>query len=211
MDVAMVDKLRREWQEKELHFHMRTNKHIQRVQNNIISLFSPSSGDYYDMLSIVEAYGLDKDELFSELRDHDSSKFKEPQFKAYVEISWSYYQTLDLKKPYPLNQVMQSNATIHHIITEKHHPEYWDPTFLTGNKFNVTNRDGIPDTPVDAVMMPLTWIAVMTCDWIAVAQERNTNAGDWANMTINKRWLFTGEQEQLIWHIIQYFGMLPNV
>jgi hypothetical protein len=211
MDVGSIYKLEREWREKQLHFHNRTNKHIHRVQSNILDLFTPSIDAGEHLISIVDSYQLEKETLLKESREHDRTKFEDPQYRAYIEISWSYYQKLDLNKPYPLNQVMQSNATIHHIISEKHHPEYWDPDFLVGNKFNVTNRDGIPDTPVDATNMPLTWVAVMTCDWVSIGQERGTRAGDWANQMIDKRWLFAKDQKQLIWHIITYFGMLPNV
>lgn len=202
-DVYHIQRLKNEADAKRQHFHMRTCKHIQRVQNNIIALFEPGSLTEYDLTSIVDGYELDQKTLLDELRNHDSSKFEDPQHEAYVEISWSYYQRLDLGvKDYPLNQVFQSAATIHHILTEKHHPEYWDRSFITTpGKFNTANRDGLPDVATDATAMPLEWVAVMACDWLAVAQERGNNPWDWIRMTVNKRWLFTEDQIGLIYQI----------
>jgi len=193
MDVLVIEK---EWAEKIKHFHLRTARHNQLVRNNMLDLFT---------LGLVDKYALDQEVLFLELREHDATKFKDPQYKAYIEISWSYYQQLDLGKAYPLDQVFQSNATIHHIISEKHHPEYWDPLFLKhGNKFNTTNRDGLPDTPTDASLMPLTWVAVMVCDWMAISQERNTSIYAWADKTVDKRWLFTPEQKEVLFATIDH-------
>ena len=47
----------------------------------------------------------------------------------------------------------------------------------------------------------------MVCDWTSVSQEMegNSDATDWANKNINKRWTFTEEQVKLIYDIINIF------
>ena len=184
------------YKKKELFFYHRTLKHIAKVTKNVLNVIENSS--------IPNKYNVDVLILLKNVKDHDRTKFKEPQFSKYVEISWYYYKKFKGEN-YPLNKVFSSNATILHIISEPHHPEYWDETFLTTpGKFNISNRDGLPEVPVDATKMPNESIIEMVCDWAAVAQERNSSLKDWADKTVSKRWKFTESQVKLIYNLVNF-------
>lgn len=69
-------------------------------------------------------------------------------------------------------------ATIHHIVTNKHHPEYWDDDFDAFTKFNAGNRDCVPNEMVNGTSMPAVSLMEMIADWCAVSEERGTNPMD---------------------------------
>lgn len=182
---------------KEIFFYKRMLGHLARVYQNVIDLIENSG--------IPEKYGIDVIKLLQNVAEHDRSKFREPQFSKYVEIGWYYYKKHTGEK-YPLDKVLSSSATILHIVTEQHHPEYWDDSFLlVQGKLNVNDRDGLPEVPVDGTKMPLESVAEMVCDWRAVAQERGSSLREWADKNVNKRWLFTDRQVELIYEIVDFF------
>jgi hypothetical protein len=75
-------------------------------------------------------------------------------------------------------QERSNNAIIHHITTNKHHPEYWDENFRGEEMFNLKDRDDVPKKIVDATKMKTQYIAEMIADWCAVSEEKNTNPMD---------------------------------
>jgi len=185
-------------EDKVSYFYRRTLSHIALVYRNATSLVAQCP-------ALLAKYGVDPTQLLRNIVDHDKTKFREPQLSKYIEITWYYYK-LSRDERYPLNKLFSTSATILHIITEPHHPEYWDDSFLLEpEKFDAADRDGLPAKPTDATSMPLVYVAEMVCDWCAVSQERGTNLKDWADYTVNRRWTFTELQEELIYDLVGYF------
>jgi hypothetical protein len=90
-------------------------------------------------------------------------------------------------------------ATAHHIKNNSHHPEYWSD--VTTNLVNPDARDETSQT-IDATKMSELAIAEMIADWLAVSKERGNPVEFWANKNINKRWMFTPEQTELIYELL---------
>jgi hypothetical protein len=166
----------------------RTNAHIKRVKKYayLISDFFP-----------------EYQELRKNVKQHDKSKFQSPEYVPYVFITWDYKCKRE-GIPFEMPQVMKdkmNKATEHHILSNKHHPEYWvknyDPSMLNRN-----NRDAVPDQAVDASKMPDVFIAEMCADWMAMSEELKSRPHDWADMNVNVRWLFTDRQKELIYTIL---------
>lgn len=94
-------------------------------------------------------------------------------------------------------------ATLIHIKTTPHHPEYWTNTDLSGfTRINFT-----PNGIIDATQMPEEYLLEMICDWMSVSDEYGTDIYDWYNKVNNIRWLFTIEQQQFI---IETINKLKN-
>jgi len=162
------------------HFQRRTNYHIELVQKylqKIIDLKDPR---------------LDNKILEKE-KTHDQSKFKDPEFEPYLHVNWSYNMKDQGKKYNPPESTkdQMKAATFHHVKTNPHHPESWDK-----------DRDKVPDKMVDATSMPLTYVASMVADWLAMSEEKKTCPYEWAEKNINKRWKFSEEQVKLIYDLL---------
>ena len=113
--------IRRGSNEKEDYFIDRTNKHIALVKKAITK--------------IVKAYPESK-ELLDRAAIHDASKFKEPERTPYISITWRHkleneegeydpYNNKGYKTPGKLTKEDENKATMIHITTNSHHPEYW--------------------------------------------------------------------------------------
>ena len=52
----------------------------------------------------------------------------------------------------------------------------------------------------------------MVCDWTAISQEmhNNSDSTQWANDNVNKRWLFSDEQVNLIYKAIKTLTNFKN-
>ena len=106
----------------------------------------------------------------------------------------------DLGKEYTIPEGMEeqsTKATFHHIVNHKHHPEYWDDN-VTIRCLNTQDRDKPAEDMVDATLMPLTYVASMMADWLAMSEEKNTDVNDWIEMNVNVRWKFTPQQVSLM-------------
>jgi len=164
------------------HFDERTNKHIE-----LVKLY----------------WGKLKDNSIKIL-DHDQSKHNEPEYTPYIYITWKYRMDRE-KVPYEIPTNMKEkchNATFHHVKNNKHHPEYWDNKSID-NPINYDNRDNPSDIVVDATRMPEIYLKEMCADWCAVSNERKSNPFDWAKLNINIRWIFTNEQEKIIYDTLK--------
>jgi len=162
------------------HFNKRTARHI--------SLYKK----YAQKLS---NFGL------TDIEGHDASKYQEPEFTPYVHLSWKYKN--QATTPYNPSQEMADRiheATLHHITTNKHHPEYWAPEV----HLNKENRDQPAKTIVDATKMPLANLAEMAADWMAMSEEKGTNPYDWAKANIGTRWKFSQDQIDSIYKMLDY-------
>ena len=177
-------------QEMQKHFVKRTNLHIDLVIK------------YLDKIINLNDSRLDNNILEKE-KTHDQSKFKDPEVNPYIFISWSYYiknQGKEYDPPKDIQTQMQV-ASFHHVSTNRHHPEFWDKD-TTVDSINRADRDTPPDRMVDATKMPLSYIAAMTADWLAMSAEKKTCPYEWSKKNINIRWKFTKEQEKLIYDLL---------
>jgi len=144
---------------KEDHFRERTNLHISLVKKflgKILDLRDPR---------------LNPAILLAEM-SHDQSKFEAPEYEPYLYVNWTYYmkdQGREYNPPEDI-KVQMDAATLHHVTHNPHHPEYWSP-----NPFiNTKNRDEAPEEIVDASSMPLSYVASMVADWLAMSEEKGT-------------------------------------
>jgi len=172
------------------HFQKRTNIHIDFVQK------------YLQKIINLNDSRLDNNILEKE-KTHDQSKFKDPEVGPYLHVNWKYYMK-DLGKEYNPPEEIQKQmqaATFHHVKTNLHHPEYWDKD-STIESINSKDRDKPPEQMVDATDMPLTYIAAMMADWLAMSAEKHTNPYEWCEQNINKRWKFSEDQIKLIYDLL---------
>ena len=183
--------------EMEEHYIKRTMSHIEKVQDNglrLIELLPFGENEKYEFLAII--------------REHDASKFKEPERSLYVLISWRYHIEEDKFKEINLPEWLlteMTKITEYHTKNNKHHPEYWDTSLISGF-INPENRDET-EVMVDGTQMPKLHIMEMVCDWCSVSEERGGDPTDWADMNVNKRWKFTKEQVELIYGTIKILKM----
>ena len=180
----MLDDARKDW------FYERTNTHIELVRKYLAKILDADLSE------------VDPDLLKAEFA-HDQGKFEDPELEPYVHITWKY-RMQDMGKQYEppagIDEQMHA-ATFHHIKNNKHHPEYWDKN-VTTDALSSSDRDNPGKQMVDATAMPPTYVASMVADWLAMSEEKGTNARQWADKNINVRWKFTPEQSQLIYKII---------
>ena len=186
-DMKVLDEVN----EMKRRFEKRTMKHIERVIENAKVI----SGSYRDLtLTYINA------------SKHDQSKFKEPEMTPYIWLTECYRcRGKDLGFDYPVGMEKRTReATIHHITTNPHHPEYWDP-----NKSEIKlaeNRDSNEQPQiVDATSMHDIYVAEMIADWVSMSQEKDTSTKEWADSNVNKRWSFNDHQIELIYKLIKLF------
>jgi len=170
------------------HFDKRTNMHI-----DLVAKYSKKIAEYDDKFK----------DLLDRIKDHDQSKFKEPEFESYVWTTWNYKCKDDGKKfeiPEDMKDMM-TKATEHHVKTNSHHPEFHCDQ--TANLINKDDRDKPPEEMIDSTKMPDLDIAEMIADWCSVSEERKTNPKDWADKNVNVRWKFNDSQKALIYELIE--------
>lgn len=175
-------------------FNERTKKHIKLVREFI----SRASEAYPQYANLLAKRG----------EEHDSSKFRPPEYEPYVHLTWKY-KCKGEGKDYEMDEDMESRCrdmTHKHCKENKHHPEYWDTTLNT-NPISSEDRDKPSGIVVSAVKMDRPSIIEMVCDWCAVSKERNPankfGPKEWADANIGKRWSFTKQQEEFIYEILE--------
>lgn len=131
---------------------------------------------------------IDIKEFIEEINRHDLSKLDEPEVGPYL----NFYNKDSIKKNKQLRE-----AIIHHICTNKHHPEFWCPQKEELKEIKNFEEDLL----IDATKMPFTYIACMAADWIAKSIEKNNSPFDWAKKNINKRWKFNKDQIDFLYKI----------
>lgn len=165
------------------HFSKRTNLHINLVKKWYEKIYRYYKNTLYKDGTLSRIY----------IDDHDSSKFKVPEYIPYVYLTWEYY-CKDNNITFEIDDEMRTainQAVIQHMTTNLHHPEYWDD-YCRGDK----------TIPVDAKTMPLSYIVEMCADWLAMSEEKGNGVIEWADKTINKRWMFTKEQVDFIYETL---------
>lgn len=174
-------------------FNERTYKHIELVKK-YGKLISQNKNIMDKIDGIV---------FKNEINNHDNSKLVEPEKTPYIYISWDY-RCKDLKIDYkiPEDIIEKTNqATNIHVCNNKHHPEYW----MKNKNLDVINRsdrDQPNDTIIDCTNMPLTYIATMCADWMAMSEEKGNSPYDWAKKNVNIRWKFDNKQELFIYEVL---------
>lgn len=166
-------------------FKKRTARHISLVQK-----YAKLLEDKFDIKGLVDR-----------AKEHDQSKYEEPERTPYIFISWDYH-CKDLKKEFKLPDDIKdkmNSASEHHVHSNRHHPEFYDDT----GKINREDRDKKPDKIVDATKMEDLDIAEMISDWLAMSEERGNKCIDWADKNVNIRWKFTDKQKDLIYKLIK--------
>ena len=169
-------------------FHRRTNDHINAVQTWA--------------KRIDEKFERRFPELLARVKDHDASKFEEPEYTPYLHITWKYREKNLFNREYKVPKEIEDQmheATVHHVKSNMHHPEFYDES----STINKEDRDKAPDKMVDGTKMDDSAIAEMCADWLAVSSERGNSAKDWADSNVNIRWKFTKEQTDLIYNILK--------
>lgn len=186
------------------------NKHEEPNKQEMKSWFYTRTLNH---INLVKKYGqklIDSDlltfsgkEIFKRnLQEHDSSKLREPELTPYIYLSYKYKKEAEGCEVVIDNELEQAiyAATLYHVRTNKHHPEYWS----TQNEvINKNNRDGIPKEIVDATKMQKLYIFEMCCDWCAMSEEKNNSPFDWADKMIGQRWKFTPKQNKWIYDCLQ--------
>jgi hypothetical protein len=168
--------------EKESFFLDRTNKHIRLVQKAAAK--------------IAEVHPEFK-ELVKQAEKHDLSKLEEPERTPYIELTWMKKTGEETKDKEDITQ-----ATLHHITTNSHHPEY----HLKDKSDANINKDDRDKSDIDISLMPDIDIAEMVADWQAMAEELQTNtAREWFEKQKDVRWHFTEHQEGLISKLLEVF------
>ena len=177
--------------EKEKYFIERTKKHIRKVQENA--------------KKIVDVYP-ELDKLLDQVKIHDVSKLEEPEKTPYIGIIWRHKQDnfKSYKRPGTLSSEKENAATIHHITTNSHHPEYHLKDKSQAN-ISAKDRDKL-DKCVNVSLMPDIDIAEMIADWQAMSEELKKNtAREWFNEQKDVRWHFSKHQEELIDKLLKVF------
>lgn len=164
-------------------FFKRTLEHIERVKKNALVIYKYDPVRFKLILDIADA--------------HDASKFKEPEFTPYVQLSYYYVckRTGEKCDTHPELKEQIKDAVFHHIKNNRHHPEYY---------FDETTRERNGQV-INAIKMPAISIAEMICDWKAMSQELENKIEDFADSVINKKFIFSPEQVNLIYELIGIF------
>lgn len=131
--------------------------------------------------------------------DHDNDKLDPDMFHGYA-LTMKEHRN-------PSEQALLDQVTLKHIRSNKHHPEYWTRTDLTGFSRNAFTPNGI----IDARFMPVENIKEMCCDWCAVAFEKGNTPQEWANKVINHRWKFNNGQIKIINETLELLWGKENV
>ena len=177
------------------HFYERTTLHISLVQK------------YLQQIIDLNDSRLDN-EILEKEKDHDQSKYEDPEYQPYLHVNWSYHlkdKGEQYDPPQEIKDQMQE-ATPHHVKNNPHHPEYWDSE-TTIDDINRADRDKPLEKMVNATTMPLSYVASMVADWMAMSEEKGTNPAEWAKANINKRWEFTVDQIELIYDLLDELWM----
>jgi len=185
-EKMVIPKITKEMKE---HNEKRTKAHIDRV----IKYAKKIEKKYPEQFKGLE----------ERAKDHDKSKFKDPEAEPYIWVNWKYKlqkegKNFDIPKSI-LDKMYE--ATTHHVKHNKHHPEYHCDRKI--NLINKEDRHKPPSQIIDATKMDDMSIAEMTADWMAMGEELNNKAKDWADSNIGVRWNFTPEQTELIYKLIK--------
>jgi hypothetical protein len=183
MDYNLITKIQEvvAMEDKVAFFKDRTLKHIDLVQQNAKKVVAKYP-EYAELTALASL--------------HDASKFKEPEYTPYLELTWNKFKGIkDV-------DARTNKASLHHITTNPHHPECWNKQEAN---LDPNNRDKSVKC-LDASNMPEIFIGEMVCDWQAMSMELGTNTcREWWDKVRNVRWKFSPQQESTIEKLISVF------
>jgi hypothetical protein len=174
-----------QWTEMVNLFYSRTERHIVLVQKYAQIIY-----EYFDRVSA---------ELVTNAFKHDASKYQPPEYTPYVYLTWGKQNNMDFtsicrkmpeckihgfRTPRDI-QTAIDKATLHHITTNKHHPEYYAPN-VSDDKNKI----------IIATAMDLISLAEMCADWAAMSEELGTDLVKWAYEKIGVKWRFHPHQKR---------------
>lgn len=110
--------------------------------------------------------------------NHDKDKFEKDLYEPYVLMTWCTFRkqaipTEDLPK---VKYVMAK-----HYSNNKHHPEHWE---------------NIEDMDTESLVE-------MCADWCAMSEEFKNDPFDWADNTVDSRFLFNETQTYFIYKTLE--------
>jgi hypothetical protein len=188
--ITKLIKTSENYGEKEEYFEKRTKEHIERVQN--------AAKRIVESLNQFEG-------VLEQVKHHDESKLKEPERTPYIAITWKHKtdRCNGYKKPVTLPDPKETAATVHHIVNNEHHPEYWAPRA----DVDLDPKDRSKNRKlVDATKMNDVSIVEMVADWVAISEElQNNTPREWFNSQKDVRWHFSPYQEKLIDRCLRVF------
>ena len=174
---------------KKQYFLDRTKKHISLVQKSV--------------KKIVEEYPEFSD-LIKKVKKHDQSKFEEPELTPYISLTWRKKPGNSDNTKGLLSKEKENEATLHHIKSNSHHPEYHLEDKEDAN-IDSEDRDKSKKC-VDVSLMPDIDIIEMVADWQSMSIELGKNTSrEWFDEQKNVRWKFSKKQEKLIDKILKVF------
>ena len=112
------------------------------------------------------------------------------------------YVFLTYKKKHPeieISDNMQNqidSATLIHILTNEHHPEYWLKDKENLDAF--TRDNDMPIGMMDVTAMSNNAIEEMIADWCAMSEELGNTPQEWANKVIGVKYKFSDKQLKYI-------------
>ena len=174
------------------HYKNRTIKHINCVKRNANHL--------------AKKCPKIADRLIEQCSFHDNSKLREPEYTPYIFITWNYKCKDDGINFTMPNNINDQKATFNHVVSNMHHPEYWDDAYDI-NCINAKDRDKKSNYFVNATEMDLISLAEMICDWHAMGLERGNTAKQWADDNVNLRWKFNDDQ---VFDIYNFISLLED-
>ena len=142
---------------------------------------------YADMIPTTKDIDMDR------VMNHDKDKLK---LKNLVRQAFRYI-------PGPLSyreKLAIHNVVMEHIKSNKHHCEYWnDGDYATDGN--------------DCTGMEDTYLYEMCADWAATSEENGSGLMEWYEKVVNKKFLFTTEQLDIIKPVCEYLSQCldPNL
>jgi hypothetical protein len=167
-------------------FEKRTERHI-----NLVKKYAQKIADTNpDLVGVVK-----------QASEHDASKYEAPEHEPYLYITWDY-KCKDEGKDFEIpDNIKDSDATLHHVQNNRHHPEFHD-SGSNDESINRDDRDAKPERATDATGMNDVDVAEMVADWCAMSEEKESSPKTWAENNVNERWNFNDDQVELIYKLI---------
>lgn len=142
---------------------------------------------YADMIPTMKDIDMDR------VMNHDKDKLK---LKNLVRQAFRYI-------PGPLSDKEKRaihNVVMEHIKSNKHHCEYWSD----GDYASEGN---------DCTKMEPTYLYEMCADWAATSEENGNGLMDWYWKVVNKKFIFSDRQVEIIRPVCEYLSKLvdPNL
>lgn len=183
--------------------HKRMGKHRELVINNITKLLEQK--DLKQILALSEQqFDEFKHQLIERGKQHDLSKYSEPEKTAYIYLNWKFDQEKTHKKKYDYPAGIQekvNEAIQHHYRNNSHHSEYFC--------FKADSTKETDEERIKVLLKNMNNLDLleMVADWMAVSQEYGTKCADYAKTTIgdDKAKPFSEEQQIIIFKCITLF------